>query len=445
MKTSFRFPLPLLLVFAAGMALPGGISAATDLPPLPPPPSATPPRKLSVPRRTNAPPAGAHCRPQRERHRKRQLDETHRRTPQPALELQDGDRVVLLGDTLIEREQRYGYVEARLTVRWPDRNITFRNLGWSADTVMGQSRVSFDWTKPEEEWFQQLTNQLAAVKPTVAILGYGMASSFAGEAGLPRFKADLNKLMDAIQSLSRDTKVRFMLLGPIRHEELGPPFPDPTEHNKQLERYSNAIQETARERGFPFIDLFHKLGDGTKDRIPRAYTDNGIHLNAYGYSRVGDVIERTMRWPANSWRVGILADGKIRTGTGGTEVTDLERTDDHVRLSMQDQRLVFPVSADGGKDQFPSTSPRNLLQFQGLKPGNYALIADGKELMIQTEKGWGSGRAILRGLSSTGRPVARDHHPEERTLLPPLAPGKSDVSLVSVNTSKDRTPGNPAV
>src|SRR6185369_15971220 len=291
MKTSFLYPLPLLLVFAAGMLLPGGISAAADLPPLPPPSSAAPPRKLSVPKRTNAPPTAPQTA---------QAQPTGRNAPaeppQPAFELQDGDRVVLLGDTLIEREQRYGYVEARLTVRWPDRNITFRNLGWSADTVMGQSRVSFDWSKPEEEWFQQLTNQIAAVKPTVAILGYGMASSFAGETGLPKFKADLNKLMDAIQSLSQDTKVRFMFLGPIRHEALGASFPDPTEHNKQLERYSNAIQEIARERGFPFIDLFHNLGDGTKDRIPRAYTDNGIHLNAYGYSRVGDVIERTMRW-----------------------------------------------------------------------------------------------------------------------------------------------------
>ncbi|HZO83674.1 MAG TPA: hypothetical protein VFC26_00545, partial [Verrucomicrobiae bacterium] len=49
-------------------------------------------------------------------------------------ELRDGDRVVLLGDTFIEREQRYGHIEYFFTTHWPDRNITFRNLGWSADT-----------------------------------------------------------------------------------------------------------------------------------------------------------------------------------------------------------------------------------------------------------------------------------------------------------------------
>ena len=42
-------------------------------------------------------------------------------------ELRDGDRVVLLGDTFIEREQRYGFIEHMLTTHFPDRHITFRN------------------------------------------------------------------------------------------------------------------------------------------------------------------------------------------------------------------------------------------------------------------------------------------------------------------------------
>src|SRR5262245_57862453 len=55
-------------------------------------------------------------------------------------ELRDGDRVVLLGDTLIEREQHFGFIELMLTTRFPERNITFRNLGWSGDTPSGDSR-----------------------------------------------------------------------------------------------------------------------------------------------------------------------------------------------------------------------------------------------------------------------------------------------------------------
>src|SRR5262249_39075675 len=68
-------------------------------------------------------------------------------TPLPAaaaeFEFKDGDRVVLIGSTLIEREQRYGYWEAALTAANPDKNITFRNLGWSGDTVWGEARAGF--------------------------------------------------------------------------------------------------------------------------------------------------------------------------------------------------------------------------------------------------------------------------------------------------------------
>src|SRR5262249_44582753 len=43
-----------------------------------------------------------------------------------AFALLDGDRVVWLGSTVIEQEQRYGYWETALTTNYPDRNITFR-------------------------------------------------------------------------------------------------------------------------------------------------------------------------------------------------------------------------------------------------------------------------------------------------------------------------------
>src|SRR5688500_14363872 len=54
-------------------------------------------------------------------------------------EFRDGDRVVLLGSTFIERMQNDGYFETMVTAAYPHRNITFRNLGWSGDTVWGDS------------------------------------------------------------------------------------------------------------------------------------------------------------------------------------------------------------------------------------------------------------------------------------------------------------------
>ena len=166
--------------------------------------------------------------------------------PAKPFELRDGDRVVFLGDTLMEREKDYGYIELMMTLRFPDRNVTFRNLGWSADTPVGISRVSFDWTKGEGEMFRQLMEQVKQVQPTVVVLGYGMASSFDGAAGLEKFTADYNKLIDGILALNKET--RFILLSPIRHEKLPPPLPDPARHNEMLAGYTKAIQGVAAKR-----------------------------------------------------------------------------------------------------------------------------------------------------------------------------------------------------
>ena len=138
-------------------------------------------------------------------------------------ELKDGDRVVFLGDTFIEREQYYGWIELMLTTRFPDRNVTFRNLGWSADTPAGDSRFGLSvlqaGKEPADEGWKMLVKQLEDAKPTVVFVGYGMASSFDGEAGLPKFKADYNRLLDTIEKISPG--VRLVLLSPIVHEQLG--------------------------------------------------------------------------------------------------------------------------------------------------------------------------------------------------------------------------------
>jgi hypothetical protein len=45
------------------------------------------------------------------------------------LELADGERVVLLGNTFVEREVQYGSIETALTLAYKDKNITFRSVG----------------------------------------------------------------------------------------------------------------------------------------------------------------------------------------------------------------------------------------------------------------------------------------------------------------------------
>ena len=114
--------------------------------------------------------------------------------------LRDGDRVVFLGDTLIEREATDGELEARLTAAFPNVEATFRNLGWSGDTPTGLSRGSIE-TGPDR--FAVLKSQLAAARPTVLFIGY------ADTAGI-------RPLIAAAREI--EPSVRCVLVSPIRPE-----------------------------------------------------------------------------------------------------------------------------------------------------------------------------------------------------------------------------------
>ncbi len=230
---------------------------------------------------------------------------TSRAADKPApFELREGDRVVFLGDTFMEREQQFGWIELMLTTRFPDCNITFRNLGWSADTPAGDSRFGLSLLQaghePADEGWNQLVKQLEQAKPTVVFVGYGMASSFDGEAGLPKFKADYNRLLDTIEKISPG--VRFVLLGPLAHHGVLARNPncvslaDEQTHNKVLDTYVNAVKGIADKRSSRFVSLSRLSGSSNT-----YWTENGIHLTSYGYIMAAQEIQDALRMKGPTW------------------------------------------------------------------------------------------------------------------------------------------------
>lgn len=300
--------------------------------------------------------------------------------PSAPFELREGDRVVLVGDTLIEREPAYGHIEFVLTTRFPDRNITFRNLGWSADTPTGQSRVGFDHSKPPEFWFQQLTNSIAQLKPTVVFLGYGMANSFEGEPALAAFTQSLGRLMDAIQQNAGPDKIRWVLLSPIRHEKLPPPLPNPARHNAQLASYAAALKQLAAQRAAHFVNLYEGLTPPT-DKSP--ITDNGIHLNDEGYRRAAAAIASGLGWGPIGWTAGLASNGTADTKSTGARFITAESSGSQAKLVVQADRLSAPASSRLG--------------VQGLGRGKYDLSVDGQFIKTATASELKSGVIIDHG------------------------------------------------
>jgi len=193
------------------------------------------------------------------------------------LELKDQDRVVLLGATFIEREGQFGYIETALTTAWPDRKITFRNLGWSGDTVWAESRGIFD---PPQVGYQRMIELIKELKPTVILLGYGQNESYAGDAGIEPFVKQFEKLCEDV----KPTGARLIFLTPPQFEKPAPPLPDASRQNGMLGKYAEAIRQLAARRGAPVIDLY-SLDPSTRNR-----TENGVHFGATGYAAVAQAI-----------------------------------------------------------------------------------------------------------------------------------------------------------
>ena len=200
--------------------------------------------------------------------------------------LRDGDRVVLLGNTFIEREGNFGHIETALALGTAGENksVTFRNLGWSGDTVFGHARSYFG---PPAEGFERLEKQLEHLKPTLIVANYGAVAAFDGEGGEAEFIAGYGRLLDMLASASGGA--RIALMSPPPCETLPPPLPNMDAQNARLASFRDAIHGLAKERGCAFLDLFEALGSG-KSRRAQPWTNTGVHFTDNGYRNLAPAV-----------------------------------------------------------------------------------------------------------------------------------------------------------
>lgn len=211
-----------------------------------------------------------------------------------AFELKNNDTIALLGDSFIEREQYEGWIELAVTTQFADRKLTFRNLGWSADTPAGESRnglslVQAGYEPPEEGW-RQLLNQLATYKPNVILLGYGMAASLPGGSTPDQFEANLNRLLDEAPNATGG-EIRFLILGtpPTNHQN--------KTHLESLGAINQLLRKIATARELPYVSFDNMETDPS-------HFQNPIHLSSEGYKAVARHLEKSLGWTPGAWDQG---------------------------------------------------------------------------------------------------------------------------------------------
>ena len=206
---------------------------------------------------------------------------------EPRLQLKKGDHIVLMGNTLAERMQHFGYFETLLHSRFPDLELVVRNLGWSADELT---------LRPRSKDFQDHGHTLAGHQADVVIACFGFNESFAGRGGLAKFQSDLEKFIIDIKNTkyNGNSSPQLVLLSPIVQEDLGRPgLTDGKQNNKNIQLYTGAMARMAQKHRVVFVDLFaltSKLIEEARNKL----TINGIHLNDTGYKLLAPVLDEAL-------------------------------------------------------------------------------------------------------------------------------------------------------
>lgn len=200
---------------------------------------------------------------------------------------ENGGRICYIGSGLADRMQHDGWLETLLQSRLSDKQLVFRNLGFTGDTIFSQ---------PRNKGFTPTETYLAHCQADVLFVFFGFNESFAGGEKLPVFKRRYTEMIESYQGLKPNgaTAARLVLFSPIAHEDLNDSnLPDGSENNARLAQYAEVIGEIAASKSLPFVDLFSAT-QSLYQTNSEPLTINGVHLNEEGNRQVAEVIAQAL-------------------------------------------------------------------------------------------------------------------------------------------------------
>ncbi|MFM9964764.1 MAG: SGNH/GDSL hydrolase family protein, partial [Planctomycetaceae bacterium] len=246
--------------------------------------------------------------------------------------LNKGDHICIVGNTLAERMQHFGWLETLIHARFPEHELVFRNLGYSGDEIDGfknpNTRMRSRDFGTHDQWLSGVAPcpqptklsprdkdkvrenrfELTNTKADVIFAFYGYNESFAGEEGLAAFKKNVEEFIKhtLAQKYNGKSAPKLVLFSPIAHELIDDPNLPNKEaidaDNARLKMYSQAMGEVAKANGVLFVDLFKAtveeftdaMNPGSKWERDAHHTINGIHLKESGDGVVADRIEKAL-------------------------------------------------------------------------------------------------------------------------------------------------------
>lgn len=202
----------------------------------------------------------------------------------PRIQLEDGTRIVMIGGGLAEGMRNHGFFETALHCGYPDLRLEIRNLGQSCLEVGSRAELA------------NLDARLSQIGADVLFCFFGFNESFAGEAGIGAFQAELERFVDERQKHRYNGKSapQLVLVSPVPYFQISASQPDQEAFNANLRLYADAIRAISRRKKVVYLDVLAAL-ETASDETPRAISDDGIHPNEFGYWLLSRIMANKLR------------------------------------------------------------------------------------------------------------------------------------------------------
>ena len=311
----------------------------------------------------------------------------------------DGDRVVMIGDSITEQHLYSNYVEMWTVTRFPKWKITFRNVGIGGDrSVGGNSRFARD---------------VLLHKPTAMTVDFGMNDGSYREFSDQTFKPYMDGLQGmADQATAANIRTAWVTPQPLDNDEQGKTAL--TGYNQTLEKFSDGVRAISEKNSGKFVDQFHpylQVLDAARskaDKYNRITAGDAVHPGPPGQALMAASILKGMNFPSLVAAVEIDAKQNKVVSQENCSVEGLQATATSVKFKKLDKALpFFPEDASSILPWTPILDELNdyKIQVTGLAPGKYKVRIDSVDVAELSAESLGAGVDIAAEVLKSG-PIA---------------------------------------
>lgn len=311
----------------------------------------------------------------------------------------DGDKAVIIGDSITEQLLYSNYVEMWTVSRFPKWNITFHNSGIGGDRSGGGNG--------------RFKRDVLVHNATAMTVDFGMNDGSYKAFDEPGFNTYMKGLQGmADQAKAANIRVAWLTPSPVEKGEEGPALKG---YNETLEKYSEGVSTIAQKSGGLFVDQFHPfvaLIDKARAENPKNRIGGGdpVHPGPPGQAIMAWSILKGLKFPALVSSVEIDAAGNKVVKADNCEATNVAAKDGGVSFQRLDGALpFFPPESKSILKWAPIDQELNqyMLKVTGLKDGAYEIQIDGKKVGERSATELAAGVNLVSDVLASG-PIA-DH------------------------------------